>query len=59
MLVEVNFSHSEAVYYHWMKEDNLLCDGSSFSGTNSSMLLIYKAIQGEYQSGQPRLSSVV
>ena len=51
-LLEVLVSHSsEAVSYQWMKEDQPLCDSSSFCGTHSSILLIHKAsqgVQGEY-----------
>ena len=60
-LLEVQVSHSEAVSYQWLKEDKpLLSDGSSFSGTHSSMLLIHKAsqgVQGKYRC-QVNLGSV-
>ena len=57
-LLEVQVSYIEVVSYQWMKEDQPLSDSSSFSGTHSSMLFIYKSSQGVL-SGQPRLSSVV
>ena len=59
-LLEVQVSRSEAVSYHWMKEDQPLSDSSSFCGTQSSMLLIHKAsqgVQGEYHC-QINLGSV-
>ena len=50
-LLEVQVSCSEAVTYQCIKEEQPLSDSSSFTGTQSSMLLIHKAgqgVQGEY-----------